>query len=271
MKNEAEMTGQLPERPGRSWKTFIEGGETGSRVLNIARILLAVVAFSLAILASIRFQLYDGLLVIGIVMILLAVQIWIMKKCIKNTVMEKERNTKYPFLKRLMGFFSEPLVTFRQSRDDPFTTALSHFFFVLITFFIIYLVTQQVPESAYFHTLPDIGSGVLLAISNGLYWIFTGIVVHLVLKGSKSGEDIIQTAKVMAYAISPLALFAFVPVFGYLWSVWGLGLVYLGLQEFHGLSQGKALFAGIVVPLLATALLWFMLSMYWPRILIIYS
>jgi len=263
------MTGKLPERPGRTWKTFIEGGEIGSRLLNIARILLAVIAFSLAIMVSIKFQLYDGILVVGIVIILILIQFWIMKNCIKNTVVEKEKNIKYPFLKRLMGFFSEPTITFRQLRDDPLTTALSHFFFVLISFFIIYLVTQQVPESAYNHTLPDIGSGILLAISNGIYWIFTGIVVHMVLKGSKSGEDIVQTAKVMAYAVSPLALFAFVPVFGFLWSVWGLGLVYLGLREFHGLPQGKALFAAIVVPLLATALLWFMLSMYWPEILII--
>ena len=63
------MTGKLPERPGRTWKTFIEGGENGSRLLNIARILLAVVAFSLAIMFSIRFRLYDGILVVGIVII----------------------------------------------------------------------------------------------------------------------------------------------------------------------------------------------------------
>ena len=263
------MTGKLPERPGRTWKTFIEGGEIGSRLLNIARILLAVIAFSLVIMLSIRFQLYGGILVVGIVIILIAIQVWIMKNCIKNTVVEKEKNTKYQFLKRLMGFFSEPTVTFRQLRDDPLTTALSHFFFVLITFFIIYLVTQQVPESAYNHTLPDILPGILLVISSGIYWISMGIVVHLVLIGSRSGEDIMQTMKVMGYAVSPLALCAFIPVFGYLWPVWGLGLVYLGLREFHGLSQGKALFAAIFVPLPATALLGFMLLRYWPEILII--
>jgi hypothetical protein len=117
--------------------------------------------------------------------------------------------------------------------------------------------------------MPNLRSIFLLTVASGIYWIFMGIAVHSGLIATRSGGDIVQTMKVMGYAVSPLAFFAFVPVFGYLWSVWGLGLVYLGLREFHGLSQGKALFAAIFVPVPATALLWFMLWMYWPEILII--
>jgi hypothetical protein len=173
---------------------------------------------------------------------------------------------KYTFFKKLMGFFSEPTVTFRQSKDDPFSTAPSHFFFVLITFFIIYVAVHQLPASGHYHTLPDIRSSFLLTVSSGMFWIFMGIVVHLGLIATISGEDILQTVKIMAYAVSPLAFFAFVPVFGYLWPVWEFGLVYLGLREFHGLSQRKALFAAIIVPVLVTVPLWFIFSMYWPEI-----
>jgi hypothetical protein len=93
------------------------GGKIGSRLLNIFKILPAVIAFSLAMMVSIQFQKYGGILVIGIVAGLLAITVWIAR----NIEKQEEKNTKYPFLKRLMGFFSEPTVTFRQSKDDPFS------------------------------------------------------------------------------------------------------------------------------------------------------
>jgi len=166
-----------------------------------------------------------------------------------------------------MGFFSEPTKTFSRLRDNPFDTALSHFFLVLITFFIINLVTRQLPASAFYPTLSGITSSLILAVANGILWIFLGLAVYLGLIIIGTRTDIGKTLKVIAYGVSPLAFFAFVPVFGVLWPLWGLGLVYLGLREFHGISPGKAVFVAIIVPILAIILLWFMLSTFWPGIL----
>jgi hypothetical protein len=108
---------KIDRKTGSNMENVYRGGKIGSRLLNIFKILPAVIAFSLAMMVSIQFQKYGGILVIGIVAGLLAITVWIAR----NIEKQEEKNTKYPFLKRLMGFFSEPTVTFRQSKDDPFS------------------------------------------------------------------------------------------------------------------------------------------------------
>ncbi len=129
---------------------------------------------------------------------------------LKNPIrIDKKRGNrnivKMYFLKTLMGFFQEPTTTFRQLKDEPFSTAFVHFILVLATFFVINVVAYQIPASAFYQTFPDIKSSFLITLSNGFYWVFVGIVVYAGLIATCSERDAGQTAKVIAYSASPLA------------------------------------------------------------------
>ena len=70
------MDGKLPERLGRLWKKYSEWNRSMKIFLTG---LLAVLYFFAAIRVAIYFKLYDGLLVMVIVLFLLAVTFWIYK------------------------------------------------------------------------------------------------------------------------------------------------------------------------------------------------
>jgi len=68
------MDGKLPERLGLLWKKYSEWNRSMKIFLTG---LLAVLYFIAAIRVAIDFKLYDGLLLVVIILILLAVTFWI--------------------------------------------------------------------------------------------------------------------------------------------------------------------------------------------------
>ena len=78
------MTGKLTERLRQTWNMNADGRKTGAWLFNILTALCAVIALSNAIMVLIRFQLYYGFLVIGVAFILIAIQVWIMKKSMRE-------------------------------------------------------------------------------------------------------------------------------------------------------------------------------------------
>ena len=264
-----KLTGNLAKK---ICELFTEGRKIGAKLYYYWLILCVIIGFVLLIALSKNFNNYDGFLLAGIVLCGAASLVWVLRN-IDDPRLKTNRQIngdtiiiRIVFLKRLMGFFQKPTATFRQSKDEPFSTALVHFILVLATFFVINLIVYQIPASAVYQTFPDITSSFLITLSNGFYWVFVGIVVYAGLIAVCSENDAAQTAKVIAYSASPLAFFAFIPVVGPLWSLWGLGLVYLGVKEFFGLSGGRTLFAAIVLPVIATVLVLILFSTYWPEI-----
>jgi hypothetical protein len=78
------MTGKLTEKPKQIRKTNPGGGTTGAWLFDILTALCAVIALSIAVMVLIRFQFYYGFLVIGVVFILIAIQVRILKKSMRN-------------------------------------------------------------------------------------------------------------------------------------------------------------------------------------------
>ena len=78
------MTGKLTEKLRQTRNTNADGISTGARLLNILTVLCAVMALSIAVMVLIRFRLYYGFLVIGVVFILIAIQVRIMKKSMRD-------------------------------------------------------------------------------------------------------------------------------------------------------------------------------------------
>jgi hypothetical protein len=76
------MDGKLPERLGLLWKKYSEWNRSMKIFLTG---LLAVLYFIAAMRVSIDFKLYDGLLILVIILILLGVTFWI------YTTIEKPR------------------------------------------------------------------------------------------------------------------------------------------------------------------------------------
>lgn len=258
------MVKKVPRLFGQNEKTNTEEYQPGFR--NIVRVtfLVGVFLVSAAILFATRQGMYDFIPVVGIVLFLIAVQVWILKKC---EVPTEENTVHIPFLRRLMGFFLEPAKTFRQSAEDPPAAALSYFVLVLVTFYLIHVIVYRIPAGAYYHTMPDLFSGFLLAVSNGMYWICAGIAVQAGVQIAGQTADIRRTARVMAYAASPLAFAGFIPVIGIFWAVWGWYLAWIGLREFRILPQRAGMVTAIIIPALATGLFWAVLSWVWPGII----
>ena len=74
------MTGKLTEKLRQIWNTNADGRTTGAWLFDILTGLCAVIGLLIAIMVLIRFRLYYGFLIIGVVFVLIAIQVWIMKK-----------------------------------------------------------------------------------------------------------------------------------------------------------------------------------------------
>ena len=90
--------------------------------------------------------------------------------------------------------------------------------------------------------------GAFLATVEGGVYLFAVLQHFLVMIFVRQREDYDVTLLAYAYA-SALALLSWVPIVGYLASLYGLYVTMLGIRELHGTSTTRA-FLAVLVPLL---------------------
>lgn len=174
------------------------------------------------------------------------------------------------FLERVKGLLTEPSKTFDASKGDTLGDAIKYYVVIVA----VYSLLSAILFAAAFSTfssmmglgqlgmLAGMGAGaagaavifvILLVI--GIIGVFiSGAILHIgvYIVGGKKG--ITQTLKAIIYGSTPGLLLGWIPVVGFLASIWSLILEILGIRQLHELTTGRAIVA-VIIPLIIIAVL----------------
>jgi hypothetical protein len=173
---------------------------------------------------------------------------------------------------KVKGFLLNPVETFQQSKNDEPGVVFTYFGLLLLLHAILAALITLVRIEAMprFAGMPGgIAEPVMvffMALVGG--FIFTLIFaswLHLwvYLLGGRRG--IMQTINALIYSHTPRLLLGWIPFIGFIFMLWSLALVILGIRELQEISTGKAILAvaiAVMIPLILLIILaaWFMIS-----------
>jgi len=156
------------------------------------------------------------------------------------------------------GFMTNPVETFQQSRADEARTVLAYFIPLLIFDAVMtgivslleYLVFPLGMSAIFGMLFPVVVFFGVLVGGTIILLLFTAWVHLLVwLAGGRKG--IFQTFKALTYGLTPSYLLHWIPFIGFLFDLWAIILMILGIRELQEISSGRALvvmFIAIMVP-----------------------
>jgi len=164
------------------------------------------------------------------------------------------------FVENLKGFLLDPVETFRQSRTD---TPAAVFGYLGALLLINAVLSALVAFAAGFGSTRDLAGmpggisapvGVFfLVLVGGFILTLTGAAwIHLwtYLLGGRKG--IMQTLIAFIYAGTPGQILGWIPLIGFIATLWSLVLIVIGIRELQELSTGKAILAvaiAVIIPL----------------------
>lgn len=169
--------------------------------------------------------------------------------------------------KKAKGFITNPVESFRQSREDKPGDVIKYFVVILAIFatflgFIILIGTEVDYKIGYF-TGAIIGC-FIMCISAGSIGLFVGgAAIHLtgmIIGGRKEGFG--QILKVLIYSSTPAMLLGWIPVAGAISGLWSIILLILGIRELYRISTARAVIAfflsafnAIIIPIVLLVIL----------------
>ncbi|QYZ78971.1 YIP1 family protein [Methanofollis formosanus] len=161
-------------------------------------------------------------------------------------------------VEKAKGFIMDPVETFRNTRGDDLGEVLTYFVAILaVNAVLVGIMTMAGFGSSYadipgMGTVTGIGAGIGAIVGTfigeiiGLFVI--GLIVHVLVALLVGGNGLEATIKALAYASTPGLLFGWIPVLGFLATIWTLVLAVIGIREFHDTTTGKAAVA-VVLPM----------------------
>lgn len=166
-----------------------------------------------------------------------------------DTIVEKAR-----------GFLLKPVETFQQSRDDEPGAVFLYFIALLL----VNAILSSVIAATVIGTIPAL-AGLNLGVPFPVIVFFAALVagfictlifaawVHLwvYLFGGRKG--IMQTTNAIIYGQTPRLLFGWIPVIGFIFTLWSFVLNILGIRELQELSAMKATLVvaiAVLIPLI---------------------
>jgi hypothetical protein len=170
------------------------------------------------------------------------------------------------------GFLLNPVETFQQSRNDEHGVIFTYFAALLLLNAILSALVAAIwnEKIAVFSGMTWEGPVpvlvfFLMLIGGFVFTLILAAWVHLwvYLLGGRKG--IMQTFKAIMYGNTPRFLFGWIPMIGFIFTLWSLVLGILGIRELHEVSSLKAILAvaiAIAIPLILIIFLaaWFMIS-----------
>ncbi len=211
-------------------------------------------------------------------------------KSINNTTKERPNFDKYNFHKlsffdKIKGFLSSPTATFKKVKNEEYTLSLKYYIILYIAIYAIlsvilstiiqFIITPSTsvyanPYTMFFRTsstgvinkvdlsitffIVSIIIGFVFSIISGLIGYFLGgiwINLWVYILGGRKGFS--QTLKAYGYGQTPNLIFGWIPLFGWIFSIWSFVLVGIGIRELHEISTGKAIAAillAIFIPII---------------------
>jgi len=163
--------------------------------------------------------------------------------------------------KKVKGFLTNPVDTFRQSKEEGPDAVFPYFAALLL----LHAALSALIAALMIETLPIAGglSGPVAVFLVTLVAGFIGILLlgawlHLwvVIFGGRRG--IWQTIKAVMYGDTPFLLFGWIPFIGFIFLLWSLVLGILGIRELQEMSSLKAILAvalAVMIPLILVLIL----------------
>ncbi|MCK9581346.1 MAG: YIP1 family protein [Methanoregula sp.] len=162
---------------------------------------------------------------------------------------------------RAKGFLQSPVETFRQSKNDE-PLAVFMYFGALLVFNAIISAGIAALGMA---TMPMNGMSYGLAFPVRIFFMMLvgGFIVMLVFAawlhlwvyifGGRKG--IMQTANALIYGSTPSLLLGWIPIIGFIFTLWSVVICILGIRELHEVSSMKATLAVAIAVMIPVILL----------------
>ena len=190
------------------------------------------------------------------------------------------------FMEKVSGFLTKPTESFRRVKSESLGESVKYYAIWLLIYAILTAVIFALIFAAIlsmFGGLTDIpglgwlgaGFGVLIAVMlvvmiliGGLIGLFIwGAWLHLWvwLFGGRKGYG--QTVKAIAYGATPNFLLGWIPLIGFIASIWSLIVSMIGIRELHEISTGKAVGAviiALIIPMIIIFAIFY--AMVWSTI-----
>ena len=182
-------------------------------------------------------------------------------------------------VEKIKGFLFSPSETFDASKEDTLGDAFKYYLILLLIPALLSAVIAAVAFSllaGFFGrmlsfmsaSLAFAGAGaavvvlIYVLIAGAIGVLIGGLWLHIwvYLVGGRKG--LTQTFKALMYGATPSLLLGWIPVIGFLASIWALIVEIIGIRQLHEISTGRAVAAvilAIIIPLVVWLVVWFVI------------
>jgi hypothetical protein len=164
------------------------------------------------------------------------------------------------FGRKTWGFLTNPVNTFNNVEPEPLAVALQYFAIWAVVYAILQTVMLYTVNTGFFQSLEElfgVSADTIYGINPVVFGVlsvlgtFAGIFVggswtHLFVLAFGGRRGYRNTIKALAYGYTPALLLGWIPVVGWLSSIWALVLEIIGIRQLHGISTGRAVGAVLV-------------------------
>ncbi|MDP2767295.1 MAG: YIP1 family protein [Candidatus Methanoperedens sp.] len=174
------------------------------------------------------------------------------------------------FVNKVKGFLTEPSKTFDASKEDTLSDAVQYYAIIVAIYSLLFALLFAFAFSlvgsmmgfGQLGMMTGTGAGIGGAISIFIMLLIFGIIgafiggailhIFVYIVGGRKG--IAQTIKAVMYGSTPGLLFGWIPVIGFIASIWSLILEILGIRQLHELTTGRAVLA-VLIPVVIMVVL----------------
>jgi hypothetical protein len=166
---------------------------------------------------------------------------------------------------KIKGILLNPIESFQQSENDRPKEVLTYFVVLFLIYSVLSTVVKYIGlDSETIALLPVFGNiFFLFAFAVFSFLVIAVIFVMLLhfwlyILCGKGG--IMQTIKAFVYASTPMLLFGWIPVIGFIFTIWSAVLNVLGIRELHKMSTGEAAGAFVATIIITVVLFIFLIG-----------
>lgn len=151
---------------------------------------------------------------------------------------------------KLVGFIVRPVETFRAVRDEELAPPAIYYLVLLIINAILSAIVAYLGFGAATNNTPGIGAfiaGLIAAFILGIIsLILISIFLHLGARIMGGRGDFADSFKSAVYSLTPQMLLGWIPIIGFIFTIWSIVLLVLGVRELHELDTMKAIIAVVI-------------------------
>ncbi|NYT08235.1 MAG: YIP1 family protein [Methanomicrobiales archaeon] len=167
------------------------------------------------------------------------------------------------FIELVKGMLLSPVETFQKVRKADLGDALKYFMILVVINAVLSVIISLVALSSMWAVYSSIFEGLGIAVPAAagfgivviaILMIFVNLLVLFIaaawlhlwvyILGGRKGY--VETLKAIAYGNTPHLLIGWIPLIGFIGSIWSFVLYILGVRELHEVSTGRAALALIL-------------------------